>query len=143
MAIPLIYNLRNVQQRPLSTLTTAIGVGLTVAIFIGALALAQGFRATLVSTGRTDNAIALRKGADSEISSFVSRDAANVIRANSAVAIGPDGRPLATGDVVVVTNKDRLGQKGSSNLTVRGVDPSSIAVRADVKIVAGGRMFAP
>ena len=142
MAIPLIYNLRNVQQRPISTLTTAIGVGLTVAIFIGALSLAQGFRATLTATGRADNAIALRKGADSEISSYVSRDAANVIRANPAVAIGPDSRPLATGDVVVVTNKDRLGQKGSSNVSVRGVDPSGIGVRTDVKMIEG-RMFAP
>ena len=30
MAIPFVYNLRNVQQRPVSTLTTALGVGLTV-----------------------------------------------------------------------------------------------------------------
>ena len=51
MAIPFIYNVRNVTQRPVATLTTAIGVGLTVMIFIGALSLAAGFRKALTSTG--------------------------------------------------------------------------------------------
>jgi putative ABC transport system permease protein len=142
MALPLVYNLRNVVQRPIATLTTALGVALTVTIFIGALALAAGFRAALVSTGSNDNAIALRKGADSEISSGVSREAVNVIRANPGVASGPDGRPLATADLVVVTNKERLGQTGSSNVTVRGVDPSGIGVRVNLRVVEG-RTFAP
>ncbi|HTK32131.1 MAG TPA: ABC transporter permease [Candidatus Saccharimonadaceae bacterium] len=143
MALPLVYNLRNIQQRPLSTLTTALGVGLTVMIFIGALALAAGFRAALVSTGSPNNAIVLRKGADSEISSGVSREQVEILRSNPAVAAGPDGRALATADLVVVINKDRLGQKGSSNLTLRGVDPTGISVRANVQVLPGGRMFAP
>lgn len=143
MAIPIQYNVRNVLQRPVSTLTTAVGIGLTVMIFIGALALAAGFRAALSSTGSRDNAIALRKGADSEISSAIGRDAINVIRAHPAVAAGADGRALVTADLVVVVNKDRLGQKGSSNLTLRGVDPAGIAVRASIRILDGGRMFRP
>ena len=44
------YNLRNVVQRPLSTLTTTIGIALVVAILVGALALASGFQAALVET---------------------------------------------------------------------------------------------
>jgi len=143
MALPLVYNLRNVQQRPVSTLTTALGVGLTVSIFIGALALAAGFRAALVSTGSPDNAIALRKGADSEISSGVSREAVSILRAHPGVAVGPDGRPLATADLVVIVNKERIGFTGSSNLSVRGVDPSGIAVRASIQILPGGRNFTP
>ncbi len=143
MAIPLVYNLRNVQQRPLSTLTTALGVGLTVSILIGALALAAGFRAALVSTGSPDNAIALRKGADSEISSGLTREVVDILRAHPGVASGSDGRPLATADLVVVTTKDRLGMKGSSNLTVRGVDPAGLGVRAHVAILPGGRLFTP
>jgi ABC-type lipoprotein release transport system permease subunit len=142
MAVPLVYNLRNVIQRPVATLTTAIGVALTVTIFIGALALASGFRAALVRTGSPDNAIALRKGADSEISSGVSRDAVNVIRAHPGIAAGPEGRPLATADLVVVTNQPRVGQAGSSNVTVRGVDPAGIGVRANVRIVAGSMFTA-
>src|SRR6266545_1253219 len=142
MAIPLSYNMRNVLQRPISTLTTAVGIGLTVAIFIGALALTSGFRAAMLSTGSSDNAIALRKGADSELSSGIGRDAANILRAHPDVALGPDGRPLASADLVVVTNKQRLGQPGSSNVTVRGVDAEALVLRREIRIVAG-RMFTP
>jgi putative ABC transport system permease protein len=142
MAIPLIYNVRSALHRPVSTATTALGIGLTVAIFVGALALAAGFKASLVSTGSPDNAMVLRKGADSEISSAVSLEAASIIRANPAVAVGPDGRPLASAEMVVVINKPRLGFSGSSNVTARGVDPSAAGVRALVKMV-DGRMFAP
>ena len=142
MAIPISYNIRNVFQRPVSTLTTALGVGLTVAIFIGALALASGFQAALIKSGSSDNAMALRKGADSEISSGVTRDQANILRALPVVALGKDGRPLVSADLVVVTNKPRLGQPGSSNITVRGIDPGSLALRPQIKI-AEGRMFAP
>lgn len=142
MAIPLSYNVRNVLQRPVSTLTTAIGIGLTVAILIGALALAAGFKASLVSTGLPENVIVLRKGADSEISSGISFDGAAIIRAHPSVATGPDGRPLASSELVVVVNKPRLGQTGSSNLTVRGVDVAAVRVRGEIKLIEG-RMFTP
>src|SRR5262245_6611094 len=142
MAIPISYNVRNIIQRPVSTITTAVGIGLTVAIFVGALALAEGFRAALRSTGSPDNALVLRKGADSEISSGISREAVAVIRANPAVAVDASGRPEASAELVVVTNKQRLGQTGSSNVTVRGVDPSALGVRTNLKIVEG-RMFTP
>ena len=140
MALPLSYNVRNVLNRPVSTLTTAVGIGLTVTIFIGALALGEGFKASLVSTGKPDNAIVLRKGADSEISSGLSRDAANILRSLNGVATGPDGAPMVSAELVVVTNKERVGQSGSSNLTVRGVDLAATKVRGDVRITEG-RMF--
>ena len=142
MAIPLSYNLRNIVQRPVATLTTALGVAFTVAILIGALALASGFQAALLETGSDDNLLVLRKGADSEMSSGIGRDAANIIRAHPEVAVGTGGRPLASAEVVVVTNQPRLGQPGSSNMTVRGVDPQALAFRSKVRITSG-RMFAP
>jgi ABC-type antimicrobial peptide transport system permease subunit len=141
MAIPLAYNVRSVFQRPIATATTAVGIGLTVTIFIGALALASGFRAALVSTGSPDNVIVLRKGADSEISSGISHEAAAILRAHPAVAVGAGGAPLASAELVVVTNKERLGQKGSSNLTVRGVETAAFALHGPIEIVEG-RLFA-
>ena len=142
MAIPFSYNLRSVLNRPVSTATTALGIGLTVAIFIGALALAAGFQASLVTTGSPDNALVLRKGADSEISSGISLDQANIVKALPDVAIGPDGRPRASVEMVIVVNKDRVGQKGSSNVMLRGVDPAAPDLRGGITLVAG-RMFTP
>jgi putative ABC transport system permease protein len=142
MAIPFAYNLRSVLNRPVSTATTALGIGLTVAIYIGALALAAGFKASLVTTGSPDNALILRKGADSEISSGISLDQANILKALPEVAVGPDGRPRASVEMVIVVNKDRLGQKGSSNVMLRGVDPAAPELRGGITLV-GGRMFTP
>jgi ABC-type lipoprotein release transport system permease subunit len=142
MAIPISYNLRNIRQRPVSTLTTAIGIALTVAIFIGALALAAGFQASLIETGSQDNVIVLRSGADSEIASGIDRESSNIVRAHPAIASGPGGRPLVCSEMVVVTNRDRLGQPGSSNVLVRGVDPEGMELRSRVRVIEG-RMFTP
>jgi ABC-type lipoprotein release transport system permease subunit len=142
MAIPISYNVRNIVQRPMSTFATTIGIALVVTILIGAFALASGFQAALVETGSPANLMILRTGADSEISSGVSRDAANILRALPDVATGPDGRPLASAEMVVLINQPRLGQAGSSNVTVRGIDPSGLTLRDRVAIVAG-RMFTP
>ena len=65
MKIPLSYNARSLLQRPVSTAFTALGIALVVAVFIGMLALANGFRAALVRTGSPENVLVLRNGADS------------------------------------------------------------------------------
>ena len=141
MAIPLSYNLRSMVQRPVSAIATLVGVGLVVAILIGALALASGFQTALVATGSPDNVMVLRRGADSEISSGIGRDATDVIRALPDVATGADGRPLASPEVVVLINLERLGQPGSSNVTVRGIEADALALRREIKIVEGRRFM--
>ena len=142
MAIPISYNLRKVTQRPWSTLATTLGIALVVAILVGAFALASGFQAALIETGSPENLIVLRTGADSEISSGISRDAANILRALPDVQVGADGRPLASAEMVVLINQPRLGQGGSSNVTVRGIDAEGLNLRNQVKVVEG-RMFTP
>jgi putative ABC transport system permease protein len=76
------------------------------------------------------------------LSSGVTRDAANIIRSHPAVAVAPDGHPLFSPEIVVLNNLPRLGQPGSSNVTVRGIDPDAMRLRDKVKIV-DGRMFTP
>ncbi len=142
MSIPFSYNLRSVLGRPWSTLATAVGIGLVVAILVLAMALAHGFQQSLVATGSPANAIVLRSGADSELTSGVSLDGAAIVRGLPDVAIGPGGRPLASSDMIVLINQDRLGGKGSSNVTIRGADSEGLALRDRVEIVAG-RVNAP
>jgi len=79
MKIPFVYNARSVLQRPASTAFTAVGIGLVVAVFIGMLALANGFRAALARTGSDENALVLRRGADSELSSGIDRPTATLL----------------------------------------------------------------
>src|SRR3989442_2299105 len=120
--IPIVYNVRSVVQRPLSAALTALGVGLVVAVFIGMLALANGFRSALARTGSETNAMVLRKGADSELSSGLGRDVASIIAADPHVATGADGRPLGSPEGYVLIS---LGQvfdtTRGANVVVRGV----------------------
>src|SRR5690606_41198602 len=80
MNIPLIYNVRSMLHRPSTTVATAIGIALVVVTFVGMLALANGFRSAMTSTGRPDNVLVLRQGADAEISSGISREHAAILR---------------------------------------------------------------
>src|SRR5207253_10627887 len=99
MKIPFAYNVRSVLQRPVSTALTALGIALVVAVFIGMLALANGFRTALVRTGSDRNMLVLRRGADSELSSGLSREAASILAAGPHVATGADGKPLVSPEV--------------------------------------------
>jgi len=143
MRLPLQYNLRNLVVRRTMTLMTAGGIALVVAVLVLTLALAHGFSATLVATGRADNAIVLRGGATSEMMSSLSRDSARIVAADPAVARGPDGEPLAQPEMVVLVNLLRRGDPGaSSNVSVRGVDPQVFALRPDIRL-REGRMLRP
>ena len=51
MAIPLVYNVLSVRARWKSTLVAVLGIAGTVAVFVWMLAMARGFKATLVASG--------------------------------------------------------------------------------------------
>ena len=141
MAIPIIYNLRSLRQRPVSTLTTALGMALVVLVFVAMLALSRGFRAALAGTGSPDNVLVLRKGADSELVSGIARETAATIAAMPFVADGPDGRPLVSPEVYVLVSLSRLGT-GEALVVARGIKPEAFRVRKNVEIIAG-RMIEP
>jgi ABC-type lipoprotein release transport system permease subunit len=141
MKIPLSYNARSLLQRPVSTAFTALGIGLVVAVFIGMLALANGFRAALVRTGSDANVLVLRDGADSELSSGIERQAVSILSSSPHVAVGGDGRPMVSPEAYVVIPLPRKGADTAAfaNVVVRGVSPAVWSVRANLDIVAGRR----
>jgi len=140
MKVPLQYNVRSVLQRPLSTTLTALGVALVVAVFIGTLALANGFRTALVRTGSDRNALVLRRGADSELSSGITREMASIISASPHVAKGADGRPMVSPEVYVLIALPRaVDESQVANVVVRGISEQAWTVRSNVEVIAGHR----
>lgn len=136
--IPIVYNVRSVARRPVSTALTALGVGLVVAVFIGMLALSNGFRAALRKTGSSANALVLRKGADSELSSGLGRDVASMVAADPHVATGTDGRPLVSPEVyVLIPLAKSFDTTQIANVVVRGISDQAWQVRSNVKVIAG------
>ncbi|MDB4891206.1 MAG: MacB-like periplasmic core domain protein [Gemmatimonadetes bacterium] len=141
MKIPLIYNIRSVRQRPVSTALTALGIGLVVAVFVAMLALANGFVAALVQTGSADNVLLLRRGADSEMSSGIPREAVSIISASPHIAVGPDGKPMISPETYIVINLQRPGGDAYSvaNVVARGVSDKAFDVRHNIKVIEGRR----
>ena len=62
MAIPLSYNLRNLTVRKGTTIMTALGIALTVAVLMAMLAMVNGLESSFATTGDPLNLIVTRKG---------------------------------------------------------------------------------
>jgi putative ABC transport system permease protein len=139
MKIPLSYNARSLLQRPASTALTALGIALVVAVFIGMLALANGFRAALTRTGSVQNVLVLRRGADSELSSGLDRESANILASSPHIASGADGKPMVSPEVYVLIPLPRVGKDTTAlaNVVVRGVSAAAWTVRNNLQIDEG------
>ncbi|OGU16650.1 MAG: hypothetical protein A3K13_09045, partial [Gemmatimonadetes bacterium RIFCSPLOWO2_12_FULL_68_9] len=141
MKIPIIYNVRSVRQRPVSTALTALGIAVVVAVFIAMLALANGFLAAFARTGSERNVLILRRGADAELSSGLGRDAASLVAASPHAALAPDGRPLVSPEVYVLVPLTRIGTDTNAltNVVARVISERAWDVRANVTVVDGRR----
>ena len=142
MALPISYNIRNLQVRWTVTLLAVLGIALVVAVFIVLSAMAAGFRLALRSTGSHENAIVVQRGAQGELTSGFSRDEANRILVDNRVARDTDRRPMASPEIVVVGVLTRKAENADVNVTIRGVTPMAFKVRTVVKVVEG-RAFTP
>jgi putative ABC transport system permease protein len=136
MPIPLVYNIRSALRRWTSSLVAVIGIAGTVAVFVAMLALARGFKATLVSSGLPQNAIVQQWGADSEMTSVLLLDAVRIVEDAPQVARNANG-PLVSTEVVVIANVPLRGTAGDANVQVRGVSERVLGVRDNVRITKG------
>jgi putative ABC transport system permease protein len=136
MAVPLAYNIRSAMQRWTSSLVAIVGIAGTVAVFIAMLALARGFKATLVSSGLPQNAIVQQSGADSEMTSVIAIDALRVVEDAPQVA-RRGTEPLVSAEVVVIANLPLRGGTGDANVQMRGVSERVLAVRDNVRVTEG------
>jgi len=138
--VPLNYIARNLWKRRLTTALTAGGLALVVYVFATVLMLDAGLKRTLVTTGEYDNVVVIRKGADTEIQSIISRTQANIIEMNPALASGPDGLPRAAKETVVLISLNRSGSERASNVVIRGTSSAGLQLRPQVKVTQG-RLF--
>lgn len=136
MAVPLLYNLLSVTARWKSAVVAVLGIGGAVGVFVAMLALANGFRATLVATGSPDNAMIRRAGATSEMESAVSLDTLRIIETAPGVARDSRG-PLVSAEVAVIAAFPLRETGTDANVQVRGVSSRVLDVRPGVRVVEG------
>ncbi len=142
MKIPFSYSFRNLWTRKLTTVLTAGGMALVAFVFAAVLMLDAGLKKTMGGTGEIDNVVFIRKSAETEIQSGVSRDQASLIESFPQIARDADGRAMVSKEAVVLTSLTKRGQDKLSNIVTRGLPPMGLTLRPQVKIERG-RMFRP
>ncbi|HEY9131350.1 MAG TPA: ABC transporter permease, partial [Dyella sp.] len=132
------------RQRLGSSAVVIIGIAGVVGVLVALLAMAEGYGATLRSTGTPDTAIVMRGGSASEVMSVLERDSVVVIPQVAGIAKDAQGRPIASPEIVVAANLPlkygSADEEGSVQL--RGVGEQAWSVRPNLKIVQG-RNFKP
>ncbi len=136
MAIPVIYNLRSVRVRWTSSIVAVLGIAGTVGVFVAMLAMARGFRATMVSSGSPSNALIMRAGSNTEMVGSVTLEQVHIIQTAPGIARGPNG-PLVSPEVVVIAPFPLKATGTPANVQVRGVSPRALEVRPTIRIDQG------
>jgi putative ABC transport system permease protein len=141
MAVPIVYNLRSMKVRWLSAVAAVLGIAGTVGVFIAMLALAHGFRATLVNSGTPENVLIRRAGSSAELDGSVALDQVKALEDEPGVA-HEDGKPLISPEAVLIGGFNLRETGTNANVQIRGVTPIALRVRPNVKIIEG-RFFEP
>src|SRR5580692_2797390 len=139
MAIPVSYNLRNLVVRKTTTIITALGIALTVAVLLDVLALVNGLRTDFQSSGDPLQILVMRKSATAELTSAVTREVFQDLKSMPGIARDGD-QPEASLEMVTVINLPSVDSPTGMNVTLRGILPVGIKMRDDLKL-KDGRWF--
>lgn len=134
-------SLETLFERAGSSLVTVVGIAGVVAVLVGVLSMAQGFRQALANSGSPDAAIVLRSGADSEIMSVLGGPEVRVICEAPGIAQHA-GQPLVSAELFAIIEVPKRGTGTAANVPLRGVGGYRMEVRDRVRLVAG-RRFEP
>ena len=137
MAIPVSYNFRNLVVRKTTTLMTALGIALTVAVLLAMMALLTGLRSTLSASGDPLQIIVMRKG--SETGAGFQLHPRTV--SGSEIQGGHRARAERRSHGVARSgDRDQPAQRRCAegeNVTVRGLLPIGLEMRKGLKITSG------
>lgn len=141
--VPLSYNARSLVVRASGTVLTVLGIGATVAVLAGVLALQQGFATLFTETGRDDVVVFLRPGATSEGESIFSLERAEILKKTLPdVARTDDGRYMISGELYLAVRRRKM-DGGETNVPIRGVEQETFDVVGDQLELVEGRRFTP
>jgi putative ABC transport system permease protein len=142
MAIPISYNLRNLTVRKTTTIMTALGIALTVAVLLSVLALVEGLRTAFKATANPNHVLVTRKGATSELVSGMSRAVYQDLKFKPGIARTKAGEPMASLELVTVIVLPTPENPAGNNVNLRGVTQTGLEIRDGLKIDSG-RWFTP
>ncbi|MGI9327137.1 MAG: ABC transporter permease [Pseudomonadales bacterium] len=127
-----MMNLRNIRSRLGTSSVIVIGIGGVVAVFVGILALANGFQSALASAGKEERAIVMRGGATSEMNGAITREQRNIISKLPGI-------DAVSGEIYSVIDVNKKATGTPANLVLRGLDSAGFDIRTEVEVVEGRR----
>ena len=130
------FGLLSLPQRRGSVAAAVFGIAGVVAVLVGVLSIAAGFRRVMTASGEADAAIVLRSGEDSEMVSGLGRPETRIIADAPGVARTAAG-PLASAELFVIINLPKKSTGTDVNVPLRGVEHAAFQVRDNLKIVQG------
>lgn len=136
---------RTIPQRLGASVSTMVGIGLVVAVFVAVLSIGEGFRHALRAAGSPDNAMVLRAGSDSEMMSVMLGDSIEIIAQAPGVARGAvegqgEQAPFSSAELFVIVDQPKRTTGTPANVPLRGVQPGAFATRPEL-VMTGGRKF--
>lgn len=137
-----LMNLRSIPERLGPSLVIVVGIAGVVGVLVALLSMSAGLQETLGGDGRVDQAVVTRGGANGELASFLSIGSATLVKQDPGIKRDADGLAMASGELIVITEVPRPGQKTGANVTLRGVEPMGLRLREGFRIT-DGRAFRP
>jgi putative ABC transport system permease protein len=134
-------SLLTVFERKGASAAAAFGIAGVVAVFVGVLSIAQGFRAAMTASGSPDTAIVLRSGSDSEMMSLLLGPEVRVITDAPQIVHTSTG-PLASAELFVIISLPKRSTGTDANVPLRGVQSAAFRVREGFALLEG-RRFEP
>lgn len=134
-------NLKTLPERRGTAIAAAVGIAGVVAVLVGVLSIAEGFRRAMTVSGAPDVALVLRSGADTEMTSGLGRNETRLITDAPGLARNTAG-PLASAELFVIINLPKRSTGTDANIPLRGVSPAAYDVRGNI-VLTSGRRFQP
>ena len=135
-------NLKSLRRRIWTSLSLVFSVAMVVTVLLGFLAMSNGLRTSLLQAGSRDIAIALGKGAATELGSRIDPSQLHYLDGVTGIATDAAGAPVISPEMVIPVEVPEKTNGMLSTLSLRGIGPFGLSVRPNVRIVRG-RMFNP
>lgn len=138
-----MFSLQSIPQRLGSSITTAVGIAGVVGVFVGALSIAEGFRAAMSVTGWAKisrSYCAKARTANCPAAFRVKRR--GLLSMRPAWFVRMMGACAASSELFVMINLPKKSTGTDANVPLRGVQKAAMEVRSDFRILEG-RAFEP
>jgi putative ABC transport system permease protein len=130
-----MFSLRSLPQRKGAAAAAAFGIAGVVAVLVGMLSIAQGFRHAMTTGGSPAVALVFRSGADTEMTSIMNKEETRIIASAPTVT-------ASSAELYVSLELPKRSTGTEANVPLRGVEAPAYRIRKGLRLIEG-RRFEP